>query len=156
MSNRARFRELLAEAGRVHIDAPVIAYHLLAHPAYVELTRLLFAGLRAGEFGAQTSALSLYQTLVEPYRRGDGKLALLAERYLGAIPGLEILPVTGAVARQAAEVTAQLGGRVERAVQIASALVGGAALFLTSRSGLRRVAGMQVISLESFAARSGA
>lgn len=153
MNSRARFRTVLRDAGRVHIDARVLGLHLAASSRHVDLTRLLFAGLRAGEFVAQTSAVSIFQIVVEPYRRGDEETAEKAERCLSALPGLEILPVTSAVARQAAQVRAQLGGRTERALQLATALDGGANVFLTDRSAIRRIAGMQLETLEAFLPR---
>jgi hypothetical protein len=152
VSNRARLRTALERAGSVHLDASVVALHAVAHPRYVELTRSVFAGLRAGDFQGQTSALTLFQLLVEPYRQGNEQEAEQAEAYLSAIPGLRIVPVTAAVARQAAQVRAQLGGSLERAVQVATALDGNAEMLLTHRSGLRRIAGMGVDSLESYAA----
>ncbi|MFQ5746802.1 MAG: PIN domain-containing protein [Gemmatimonadota bacterium] len=154
MSSRARFRTLLQDAGRVHIDARVLALHVAASARHVDLTRQLFAGLRAGEFNAQTSSMSIFQIVVEPFRRGDEETAGQAERWLSALPGLEVLPVTAAVARQAAQVKAQLGGRTERAVQLATALEGGARLFLTDRSSIRRIAGMQLEALEAFLPRA--
>ena len=48
-----------------------------------------------------------------------------------------------------AQVRAQIGGRVERSVQLATALSEGADLFLAQRSSLRRVAGMAVESLDA-------
>jgi hypothetical protein len=64
--------------------------------------------------------------------------------------GLELVPVTSEVAVQAAQVRAQLGGRPERAVQIATALIGGADVYLTEGSGLRRIVGMAVVNLEDY------
>lgn len=156
MSARARFRDRIEEARRLHVDARVLAYHLLARPkGYAELTRLLFAGLTSGAVRAQSSSLSLFQLLSEPYRRGMGEEAERAARYLSAFPGLRLVPVTDAVARQAAEVRANLGGGVELAVQIATALAGDADQFLTEGSGLRRIAGVEVLNLEDFLPGSG-
>lgn len=151
LSSAARFRELLEDARRVHIEARVLAYHLLAEPRYLELTRLLFNGLRSGAVTGQTSALSLYQLLVEPWRRGEGERAGELARHLSVVPGLDLLPVSPRVAAQAAQVRARLGGRLERAVQIATALEAGVDLYLTEGSELRRIAGMSVVNLEDFA-----
>jgi hypothetical protein len=63
-----------------------------------------------------------------------------------------VIDLTPAIARQASQVRAQLGGSTERAVQIATALSEGATVFLTQRSAFRRVAGMSVESLDLFAA----
>lgn len=150
MSRRVRFRERLERARLVHLDARVLALHLLGRPPYPELTRLLFDGLRSGDVTGQTSAISLYQLLVEPFRRGRDDLAHRAGDDLTAFRGLEIVEVDGRIARQAAEVRARLGGRAERALQLATALAADAELYLTQDSGLRRVAGIEVLDLDDF------
>lgn len=151
MSRRARFRERLEAAGLVHVDARVLAHHLLGDERFTGLTRLLFEGLREGGVEAQTSAVSLYQLLAEPYRRRRDEDARSAADYLTAVRGLEIVPVTADVARRAAQVRARLGGRPERAVQIATAVEGGADVLLARSSGIRRVAGTEVVDLEDYA-----
>lgn len=150
MSSHSRFVSQLSEAGRVHIDAGVLALHLLGDPSYLDLTRLLFSSLRTGACTAQTSVISIFQIGVEPFRRGQDVLALKACTHISALPGLEIVPVSGVIATQAAQVRAQLGGRTERAIQIATALVSDANAYLTQHSGLRRIAGMSILSLDSF------
>lgn len=154
MSDAAGFREVLDRANRVHVDASVLALHLTGNVRFTPLTRLLFEKLAEGALSGSTSALSIYQLLVEAYRRGEAETAATAERYLTTIPGLDVVDVTPAIARQASQVRAQLGGRSERAVQIATALSERAEIYLTQRSPFRRVAGMGVESLELFAGGS--
>ncbi len=149
MSDAASFRRILAEAGHVHVDASVLGLHLTGRARYLPLTRALLMGLREREFQGRTSAMSLYQLLVEPYRRGHDEAAQRAEACLAAFPGLEIVPVTSSIASQAAQVRAQIGGSVERAVQIATALAGDSEVFVTQRSTLRRVAGMAIEQLDA-------
>lgn len=153
MSKRAAFHQRIEDARRIHIDPFVIAYHLIGQPPVVDLTRLLFTSIRSGRVRAQTSALSIYQLLTEPYREGEDALAERAFRYLGGHPGLEIVPVTAAVSRQAAEVQARLGGTPERAIQVATALLGGAKAYVGHKTTLRRIAGMEIISLDDYAAQ---
>jgi predicted nucleic acid-binding protein len=152
VSRLARFRERLEEAGRVHVDARPLAYHLLGAPRYRELTRQLFDGVRAREIVAQTSVMTLYQILAEPHRRGEPEAAEHAGDLLTAARSLDTVPVTGAIARRAAQVRARLGGRAERAIQIATALEADADLFLTQGSGLRRIVGTGVLDLDDYAA----
>ena len=142
--------QALRDAGVIHVDACVLGLHLTGDPRYLPLTRGLLQGLLDGEFEGRTSALSLYQLLVEPFRRGSEADAETIESCLAAFPGLEIVPVTPAIGRQAAQVKAQLGGGMERAVQIATALAGDAEIFVTQRSALRRIAGMGVSQLETY------
>lgn len=152
MSRRARFRERLERARLVHVDARVIALHLLGRAPYEDLTRLLFEGLRGGDVTGQTSAIALYQVLVEPLRRGRDELARRAGDDLTAFRGLAVVPADAAIARQAAEVRARLGGRLERALHLATALAADADLFVTQDSGLRRVAGIAILDLDDYGA----
>lgn len=155
MSRRVRFRERLEAAALVHVDARVLARHLLGDDRYLRLTRLLFRGLEGGEVEGQTSAVSVYQLLAEPYRRGREDDARGAADYLAALRGLEVVPVGAGVARRAAQVRARLGGRPERAIQIATALEGDADVFVAQGSGLRRIAGTVVVDLEDYAGEPG-
>jgi hypothetical protein len=111
---------------------------------------MVFTGLKTDRLQGQTSALSIYQLLAEPYRRGSEELAERALRYMSGHQGLAIIPLTEGVARQAAEVQASLGGPLERSIQIATALLGGVRAYVARRTSLRRVAGMEFISLEDF------
>jgi hypothetical protein len=149
VSEAARFEELLQDHDLVHLDASVLALHAAGVPRTLPLTRSLFRAMETGQVAAQTSALSLYQLLVESYRRGEESTAARIEQLIGSIPGLRVIPLDGRIARQAAQVRAQIGGRVERSVQLATALSEGADLFLAQRSSLRRVAGMAVESLDA-------
>jgi predicted nucleic acid-binding protein len=142
----------------IHIDAGVLALHVAGVSSALPLTRTLFRLMDSGDVRAQTSALTLYQLLMESYRRGEESSAERIEQLIGALPGLRVVPIDGKVARQAAQVRARIGGRIERSVQLASALSEGADLFLTRHSSLRRIAGMSIESLDAFSAgptRSG-
>lgn len=150
MSPAARLRERLDDARLVHVDARVLAYHLLGSSEYAELTRAVVAGMGLDGYRAQSSALALYQILAEVYRRGDSGLADDVAKLLTVHPTLHLVPVDAEISVQAAQVRAQLGGRAERALQIATALVAGADVFLTERSGLRRIVGMSVVNLEDY------
>lgn len=148
------FAARLEASGRVHVDASVIAFHLMAAPDYLPLTRVLFDLLSAGRVTGQTSAVSLYQILAEPYRRGEARMAEDVQKQLSGCPGLEVVPVTPEIAAQAAQAQAQLGGRIERALQISTAVDRGADLYLTEGSRLRRIAGIPVADLKEFALSS--
>ncbi|MCY3600818.1 MAG: PIN domain-containing protein [Gemmatimonadetes bacterium] len=145
----AGLEERLARAGLVHVDARVFALHLTG-TGPTRQTELTFSGIASGAVKAQTSSLTLYQVLVEVYRQGEPTLAGDVARYMRLYPRLGIVPASPEIAIQAAEVRARLGGRSERALQIATALVSDAEVYLTSGSGLRRIAGMRVLNVEDF------
>jgi len=147
--NSADLEGRLAGAGLVHVDARVFALHLSGRGP-TRQTELAFSGIASGNIRAQTSSLTLYQILAEVYRRGEAAAARAVARQLRLHPRLDLVSAGPEIAIQAAEVRAQLGGRPERALQIATALVSGAEVYLTSGSGLRRIAGMQVLNVEDF------
>jgi predicted nucleic acid-binding protein len=146
----AAFRKVLAEAGIVYVDAGVLALHLVGDARYLPLTRAILAGLRDGDFTAFTSAITIYQVLVEPYRSGQEATAERAEALIAALQGLEVVPVSATIARQAAQVKAQIGGGLPRAIQIATALAGDSEIYVTRRSTLRRIAGLGVAQLDAY------
>jgi hypothetical protein len=148
-------QQVLAQAGVVYVDAGVVALHLAGDPRYLPLTRVVLGGLRDGAFEGRTSAVTLYQLLVQPYRLGQERTADRVERLLAALPGLEIVPVSATIARQAAQVNAQIGGGLTRAIQIATALAGDSEIYVTQRSALRRIAGLGVAQLDTYRQSEG-
>lgn len=152
MNELESFENLVRQHRLIHLDAGVLALHLAGVSTALPLTRTLFRLMESGDVRAQTSALTLYQLLMESYRRGEESTADRIEQLIGAVSGLTVVPMDGRVARQAAQVRARIGGRIERSVQLASALSEGADLFLTRHSSLRRVAGMSIESLDAFSA----
>ncbi|MBT8462591.1 MAG: type II toxin-antitoxin system VapC family toxin [Gemmatimonadetes bacterium] len=155
MSESEDFRVVLSDAGIVYVDAGVLALHLAGDPRYLPLTRVILGGLRDREFAGLTSAITIYQLLVEPYRSGEERTAERVEMLVAALPGLEVVPVSATVARQAAQVKAQIGGGLPRAIQIATALAGESEVYVTRRSTLRRIAGLGVVQLDAFRQAEG-
>jgi len=156
VTETSSFRRALSDAGIIYLDAGVLALHLAGDARYLPLTRSLLGGLREGEYSGFTSAVTLYQLLVEPYRSGHDSVAEKTEMLLAAIPGLEVVPVSATIARQAAQVKAQIGGSLTRAIQIATALAGDSEIYVTQRSSLRRIAGLSVAQLDSYRRDAGA
>lgn len=150
MSETTSLQQTLAEARVMYVDAGVLALHLTGDPRYLPLTRVVLGGLRDGQFAGRTSAITVYQLLVEPYRSGQEETAERVERLVAALPGLEIMPVSATICRQAAQVKAQIGGGLTRAIQIATALAGDAEVYVTQRSALRRIAGLRIAQLDAY------
>ncbi len=150
MTDTGGLRKALRDARVVYVDAAVLALHLAAEPRYVPLTRVVLGGIRDGEFEARTSAISMYQLLAEAYRSGHDSTAKRVEMLLSALPGLEFVALSATIAGQAAQVKAQLGGSLTRAIHIATGLVGDAELFVTQRSALRRIAGLRIEQLDAY------
>lgn len=85
-----------------------------------------------------TSAITLLEVLVHPYRASDFEAV---DRYYGYLTQqniLHILPLTADIADRAADLRARYGFKTPDAVQIATALEGNATLFLTQDRHFRK------------------
>src|SRR5262245_63381738 len=69
---------------RVFLDTAPVIYHVEGNPTYQPLMDWIFQQLRAGQFEAVTSPVTLAECLVQPYRHGD---AALARHFVNAITG---------------------------------------------------------------------
>ncbi|GEM_PF-1243991 len=155
VSEAAAFGEVLARAGIVYVDAGVLALHVAGDPTYLDLTRIVLGGMRDGRFEGRTSAVTVYQLLSGAYRSGHSEAAERVESLLTALSGLEIVPVSAAIAHQAAQVRAQIGGDLTRAIHIATALAGDSEIYVTRRTKLRRIAGLGVAQLDAHLSETG-
>lgn len=124
---------------RLGLDTAVFIYHLERHPRYFALTHPLLAGVEAGHWSACTSVVTLMELTVRPWQLGQPEIAQRYEAALAQFPNLMLLDVTPGIARQAAQLRAHYRLRPADALQLATALVGGATLFVTNDRDLARV-----------------
>lgn len=85
-----------------------------------------------------TSTVTLLEILVHPYRRKNMEAVNRYYGYLTRQTMLELLPLTSEIADRAAELRARYGYKTPDAIQIASALIGGATLILTQDKSFRK------------------
>ncbi len=94
------------------------------------------------------STLTLTEVLVHPLRSGNRTLADRYFRILTTSRNLAVLPVSDAIASEAAALRAARGFRTPDAIQIATGIVGGASSFLTDDLGLASIPQMKSIVLD--------
>lgn len=102
-----------------------------------------------GEFQVVTSTLRLTEVLVHPVRSGNIKLA---DQYRDIVLGQENLitvPVSVEIAEIAAQLRATQNLRTPDAIQIATAMQGGAMFFLTNDARLAAVPDLEVLVLDT-------
>ena len=85
-----------------------------------------------------TSAITLLEILVHPYQRKDLNLVRGYYGYLTRLPLLRLVPVTPNIADRAAELRAIYGFKTPDAIQLATAVIEEATLFLTADRGFRK------------------
>lgn len=137
--------------GPVALDSAIFIYVVEQHPRYLPLLRPLFVHIDGGEVQAVTSALTLMETLVVPYRAGNRELAAQYEAILTNGRGLSLAPIDLRVVRLAAEIRASTSLRTPDAMHLATALLNGCTTFLTNDRRLPALRGLKVLHLDTFA-----
>jgi predicted nucleic acid-binding protein len=134
-------------AGPVAIDTAIVIYLLERHERYLPLVRPLFEAADRGALELVTSALTLLEVLVVPYRAGDAALAARYEALLTRSRGLTLVALDRALLRGAAQLRAVHGVRTPDALQLAAGLARRCGCFLTNDRRLPPLPGLPVIQL---------
>jgi predicted nucleic acid-binding protein len=136
--------------GRViGLDTAPLIYFIERNEAYLTLVRSFFQAIDRGDFRAITSTLTLTEVLVHPLRSNNLELA---EQYRDIIldsENLQTIPISVEIAEIAAGLRATSNIRTPDALQIATALQGGASFFLTNDIRLSAVPDLEVIVLDT-------
>src|SRR5215831_7554313 len=138
-------------ADPVAIDTPIFIYLIEEHPQFLPLIRPLLSEADEGKRELFTSALTLLEVLVVPYRAGN---RLLAERYEALLTrsrGIRLVDFTRDQLRAAAQLRAATGARTPHALQLAAAISSGCTTLLTNDRRVPRVRGLRVVQLAAYA-----
>jgi predicted nucleic acid-binding protein len=139
----------LVGSGPVALDTAIFIYFVERHPEYVERVRPLFQKADSGDLELVTSALTLLEVLVVPYRVGDIPLAERYEAILTRGRGLRMVEIDRAQIRTAAQLRAMCGVRTPDALQLAAALSACCTAFVTNDRRLPTLPGLRIIQLDS-------
>jgi predicted nucleic acid-binding protein len=137
-------------SGPVAVDTPPIIYLIEEHPQYLPIVRPVFAALAAGTLTGVTSALTLLETLVRPYRVGNAPLAEQYEALLTRSRGLRLEEITRTVLRTAAQLRAASNIKTPDAIQLATALIAWCPVYLTNDRDLPAIAGLRILHVKSY------
>ncbi len=114
----------------------------------------VFAPLAAGEMEALTSLITLTELLVQPFERGLPERARELRAALEGLPGFSMVPVDADIASEAARIRGMTGLRVPDAIQVATAIVSGAAAVLTNDGRIGKAAvDIEVVVLDHLLGR---
>jgi predicted nucleic acid-binding protein len=106
-----------------------------------------FEALSDNRLGAVTSTITLLEVLVQPYRSGNSDLVQKYRDILLFSENLFTLPVSSEIADKAAELRSRYGIRTPDAIQISTAIQGGASAFLTNDKDLGKIQEIKVVTL---------
>lgn len=148
-----RITKRISQFSIVGLDTAVFIYHFEKNPAYIRLTRELFAGIEAGKLHGLTSSITLMEILVRPFALGRKNVARKYEALLVNFPNLDVVDLDRDIIRQAARLRAEYHLRPPDALQVSACLSHGAKVFITNDHLLERLKPqMEVIILDDFIA----
>ncbi len=132
----------------VGLDTAPLIYFIEQNDTYLELVRTFFKAMNQGQFQVVTSILTLTEVLVHPIGLGNLQLAQQYRDIIIDEENLATLPVSVKIAEVAAKLRAKQNLRTPDAIQIATAMEGGAKFFLTNDLRLAGVPDLQVLVLD--------
>jgi predicted nucleic acid-binding protein len=140
----------LGTDGPIAIDTALFIYLIEEHPRYLPLVEPLFDAIDSGRVSAVTSAVTLLEVLVVPYRAGAIELAGQYEAVLTRSRGLDLIELSRAQLRTAAQLRAiNPALRTPDALQLAAALAMRCATFITNDRRLPPLAVITIVQLDS-------
>ena len=98
-----------------------------------------------------TSAITLLEVLVVPYRAGNRPLAERYEALLMRSRGVRVVDLSVDQLRAAAQLRATFGVKTPDALQIVAALTGGCTTLVTNDRRIPSIPGMRVLRLADYA-----
>ena len=139
-------------AGPIAVDTALFIYLIEEHPRFLAPVRALFAQADAGELAIVTSALTLLEVLVVPWRAGDHALAARYDALLTRSRGVRMVDLTRDQWRTAARLRAQYGTlRTPDALQLAAAIGMRCTSFITDDRRTPTSDGVRVLQLSEWA-----
>lgn len=136
--------------GPLALDSAIFIYFIEDDQRRAPLIESVLQRIHQGQLEAVTSAVTLLECLVVPYRVGNLALAERYEALLTRSRGLKLVDFDRALLRAAAQLRAALGVKTPDALQLAAALRVGAKALLTNDRRLPPVAGLAILQLDDF------
>jgi predicted nucleic acid-binding protein len=137
--------------GRAAIDTSIFIYFIEEHPRFLPLVEPLFGEADRGARELVTSALTLLEVLVIPYRAGDRLLADRYEQLFTHSRGIRVIDLSRDQLRDAAQLRAATGVKTPDALQLVAAIGSGCGTFVTNDRRIPEISGTRVLQLADYA-----
>ena len=137
-------------SGPVGVDTAIFIYFIEEHPTFLPLVEPLFREADDGRRELITSALTLLEVLVVPYRSGDHLLAGRYEAILTRSRGIKVADVSRDHLRAAAQLRAATGVKTPDSLQLVAALAAKCSTFLTNDRDLPTLPSIRILRLNSY------
>jgi predicted nucleic acid-binding protein len=138
--------------GRIGVDTAIFIYLIEEDPRFMPLVEPLFEDVAGGRREIVTSALTLLEVLVVPYKARNVELAGRYEDLLTNSRGIAVVDLSRDQLRTAAHLRAATGMKTPDALQLAAALSARCTAFLTNDRRIPALREMRVLQLSEYAA----
>lgn len=139
---------VIAGVDLLGIETAPFIYFVEQHPKYIERMRVVFQNVNQGATQVITSAITLTEVLVMPIEKGQEGYQREYRAMLLNTRSIKTIPVSVAIAEQAAELRAKYRLRTPDAIHVATALVSKCDAFLTNDVALKRVTELKILVLD--------
>lgn len=148
----ASLQQQLASSRLIGLDTSIFIYHLEAGPQYLPLTQQILKCVETGQCEGVVSTITLMELTVHAWRNNRPDIARQYEALLVNFPNLKIVDVSRDIARKAAQLRATYNVRPADALQVATALVSKATLWVSNDKKLKRLGPeIEVVILDDYA-----
>lgn len=122
----------------VALDSMIFIYLLDEDERFWDKVEALFDRIESGEIKAVTSIVSVIEILSPDKYLDDNQTKTEISRFFQETPGLAVFPVDWEISQKAAELRRENRSlRTPDAIQLATAIIGGADIFITNDRKLR-------------------
>jgi predicted nucleic acid-binding protein len=136
--------------GSVAVDTAIFIYFIEENPRFLPAILPLFTQADQGKRELVTSALTLLEVLVVPYRAGTRHVAERYEALLTRSRGIRLVQLSHDQLRAAAQLRAATNVKTPDALQVVAAISGGCTTFLTNDRRLPPMPGLRILELASY------
>jgi predicted nucleic acid-binding protein len=137
-------------SGDIGVDTVAFIYFIEEHPRFLPAVLPLFCEADEGKRSLVTSALTLMEVLVVPYRAGHRSLAQRYEALLTRGRGIRLIDLSHDQLRAAAQLRGATGVKTPDALQLVAAISAGCSTFLTNDRRLPAIPGLRIVELNSY------
>ena len=136
--------------GPVGVDTALFIYLIEEDSRYLPVIEPLFIAADEGACVLLTSALTVLEVLVVPYRIGNRALAVRYEALLTRSRGIRIVELSMELLRAAAQLRATTRVKTPDALQLVAALGAECATFVTNDRRLPAIPGMRIVQVSDY------
>ena len=144
---------LIEDVGRgaIGVDTAVFIYFIEEHARFLPIIEPLFRAADSGQCTLVTSALTLLEVLVVPYRAGNRLLAERYEKLLMRSRGIRVVDISRDQLLWAAQLRATTSIKTPDALQVAAALSNECTHLVTNDRRIPTIEGLQVQLISAYA-----